>query len=167
MNVIKFLLVATVMTCSFCVFAKTGYVNIGFAIEKTNQGKRVKRKVETKLKVIQKSIRAIESDLAKQRASLEKEAPTLSEQKRAQKIQRFQQNVLESQKKAEAKQLEFKKYEEQMMSPILKNMNVVIAKVAKKEGFAVVKNADASVLWVDSSLDLTKKVHSQFNKSYK
>lgn len=167
MNIIKMLLVGVIMFHSFAVFAKEGYVNIVVAIEQTKQGKKAKRKIQNKLLSIQKEVRGIETSLSKQRSSLEKEAPLLSEQKRAKKIQQFQQRVAESQKRAEAKRIELKKYEEKVMSPILKNMNKVIAKIAQKEGFTVVNNGNNSILWVHPSLDLTQKVYKAFNKSYK
>lgn len=167
MNYIKYIVLGALILHSFAGLAKTGYVNMVVAIEKTKQGKRAKNKLEGKLAQAKKSMKAIEVKLSKQRTSLEKEAPLLSEQSRAQRISQFQSQVAKSQQKAEAKQLELKKYEESLMGPIIKKMNVVVTQVANKGGFDLIRNTDNSVLWVSPSLDVTKKVYTEFNKKNK
>ena len=148
-------------------FAKTGYVDMKEAIQKTRQGKRAQKQLQADLGKVKKEIAALEAGLTKERAKLEEDIPMLSEQKRAQRVQKFQQKVLESQKKAEEKKAALQKLENKLMNPVIQKLQRVIGQIAEKEGYTVVLNRDNNVLWVSPELDITKKVSSRFNKKYK
>lgn len=154
------------MFSSVC-FAKTGYVDMKEAIQNTRQGRRVQKQLQADLEKVKKEISALEAGLTKDRAKLEEDIPLLSEQKRAQRVQKFQQKVLESQKKAEEKKAALQKLENKLMSPVLQRLQQVIGQMAAKEGYTVVLNRDNNVLWVSPELDMTKKVVTRFNKKYK
>lgn len=160
------LIVFVSLFSSIC-FAKTGYVDIKEAIQNTRQGSRVQKKLQADLEKVKKEIAALEARLTKERAKLEEDIPLLSEQKRAQRVQKFQQQVLESQKKAEEKKTALQQLENKLMSPVIQKMQKVVGQIAAKEGYKVILNKDNNVLWVSSDLDMTKKVSRQFNKKYK
>ena len=163
----KFLLLFT--CCFYMVFshAKTGYVDMNQAINKTKQGQRVKKRLEKDLSKAKKSIQSIELQLKKDRAKLEEELPLLTEKKRAEKIQRFQKKVLDSQKTVEAKRADLQKLEDKLMKPIVGRLKSVISQVASKEGYSVIENKNQDVLWVSDKLDLTRKVYTRFNKKHR
>ena len=148
-------------------FAKTGYVDMKEALQNTRQGRRVQKQLQADLEKVKKGIATLEAGLTKERAKLEEDIPMLSEQKRAERVQKFQQKVLESQKKAEGKKAALQKLENELMNPVIQKLQQVIGQIAAKEGYTAVLNKDSTVLWVSSDLDLTKKVSSQFNKKYK
>ena len=148
-------------------FAKTAYVDMALAIKSTKQGANVTNRLEKTLEKARKSTQAIENRLKKDRDQLDKDMPLLSEQKRAERIQQFQKKVMESQKQVEGKKHELQKLEDQLMAPIIAKLEKVIAEVAKKEGYTIVKAKDKNTLWISSSADLTKKVSTRFNKQKK
>ena len=148
-------------------FAKTGYVDMKEAIQNTRQGRRVQKQLQADLKKVKTEIAALEAGLTKERAKLEEDIPMLSEQKRAQRVQKFQQKVLESQKTAEGKKAALQKLENKLMNPVIQKLQKVIGQIAAKEGYTVILNKDNTVLWVSSDRDLTKQVSSRFNKKYK
>ena len=163
----KFFIGLVFIVMNSLAFAQTGYVNMNEAIGKTKQGQQVKRRLEKDLKKAKKSIESIEKQLKKERASLDRELPLLSEQQKAQRVQKFQQKVLGSQQQVEVKRNQLKKLEEKLMNPIVNKLEKVIGDVAKKEGYTVVKNKNQDVLWVSSKNDLTKKVYTLYNKKYR
>ncbi|MGI9549449.1 MAG: OmpH family outer membrane protein [Bdellovibrionales bacterium] len=163
----KFLILSLFIFLSYDAFAKVGYVDVVKVIESTKQGKRVKARLEKNLARAKRSMKTMDENLKRERSELEKALPLLSEEKRAQKIQQFQQKVLKSQQEAEKKQLELKNLEEQLMNPVVVKIKGVIATVANKDGYEVVHNLDKNVLWVSPKSDLTKKVYSLFNKKHK
>ena len=148
-------------------FAKTGYVDMVEAINKTKQGAKVTSRLEKDLARARQSTKAIEKRLKKEKSQLDKDIPLLSEQKRAERIQQFQKRVMESQKQVEGKKMELQKLEEQLMAPVVKKLERVISEVAIKEGYTVVEAKDKNTLWVSPSVDLTKKVYTRFNKQSK
>ena len=153
--------------CAPICFAKTGYVDMKGAIQNTRQGRKVQKRLQGDLKKVKKEISALETQLTKERAKLEQDIPLLSEQKRAQRVQQFQQKVLKSQKEAEAKKVALQQLEDKLMSPIIQKIQRVISQVAAKEGYTAILNKDNNVLWVSPDLDMTKKVSAQFNKKHK
>ena len=162
-----FISIFLISVFSSVCFAKTGYVDMKEAIQSTRQGRRVQKKLQTDLEKVKKEISALEAGLTKERAKLEEDIPLLSEQKRAQRVQKFQQKVLESQKKAEEKKAALQKLENKLMSPVIQKLQKVIGQMAAKEGYTVVLNRDNNVLWVSPEMDMTKKVAARFNKKHK
>ena len=69
MAYIKYFLVSLFIFHSFSVLAKTGYVNMAVAIEKTSQGKRAKSKLQSKLAKAKKSMKSIEKNYQKKELS--------------------------------------------------------------------------------------------------
>ena len=146
-------------------FAKTAYVDMALAIKSTKQGAKVTSRLEQDLKNARKSTKVIENQLKKAKEQLDKDMPLLSEQKRAERFQQFQKKVMESQRQVEEKKQTLQQKEDQLMAPIVNKLEKVIAEVAKKEGYTIVKAKDKNTLWVSPSADLTKKVYTRFNKS--
>ncbi len=163
----RIFILSVLILVSFDVFAKAGYVDMVKAIESTRQGKKVKSKLEKSLAQAKRSMKTMDNKLKKEKSDLEKEIPLLSDEKRAQKIQQFQQKVMRSQQEAESKQLELKKLEDKLMNPVVNRLKGVISTIAQKEGYEVVHNIDKNVLWVSPKSDLTKKVYTLFNKKYR
>lgn len=148
-------------------FAKTAYVDMAMAIKNTTQGLKVTKQLERDLEKAKKSTKAIEKQLKKEKEQLDKDMPLLSEQKRAERIQQFQKRVMESQRQVEEKKMVLQKMEDRLMAPVIKRLGQVIAELAKKEGYTVVKAKGKDTLWVSPSVDLTKKVYTRFNKKQK
>ena len=149
------------------MFAKTAYVNILSALESTKQGQKVKNRLEKSAKKAKKQFKATELTLQKEEETLKKDAPLLSDQAKAKRIQQLQQKIFNFQREAKSKDLELQNLQSQLMSPVIERLKGVIGETAKKEGYLVVENIGNDVLWVDPELDLTKKATVKFNKKYK
>ena len=152
---------------SFHSFAKTGYVNLMEAFEKTKQGRRVQTRLEQNTKKAKKYFKSIELQIQKEEEALKKEAPILSEQARAKKIQQLQRKFLNFQKEAKSKDLELQNLQNKLMNPVIEKLKAIIGEVAQKESYLIIENIGSDVLWVSPELDLTAKVYKAFNKKYK
>ena len=149
------------------LFAKTGYVDMKEALQNTRQGRKVQKQLRRELDKVKKEITALEAGLTKERSELERDIPLLSEEKRARRVQQFQQKVLESQKEVEAKKAALQQKEDRLMSPVVQKFQKVVGRIAGKEGYTAVLNKDANVLWVSPDRDLTKKAVTLFDKKHK
>ena len=148
-------------------FAKTGYVDIREAFNQTSRGKKANKKLDQRVAKIRKKIQSTESKLKKEQAQLEKEISLLSQKERARKVQNLQQKFLESKKQIEQKQVELQQLEGKLRNPIIQKLKQVIAEVAQKEGYTVVRDKGLDVLWVQGKMNLTKKVYTRFNKKHR
>ena len=148
-------------------WAKTGYVDMSKAFEQTKQGRRIKTRLDNKAEATGKALKSAEMKIQEEEKALKKEAPLLSEQARMQKIGQLQQKIVNFQKEVKQKEAEMANLQNTLMSPLVEKLTKVIGDLAKKEGFAVVKNVTEDVLWVSPELDLTKKAVQSFNKKHK
>ena len=163
----KLFLIVLVAFFSFQSFSKTAYVNLMQAFENTKQGRKVKARLEKTANKAKMEFKSKELKLQREEESLKKEMALLSEQARAQKISQLQQRIVNFQKEAKNKDTELQNLQNKLMNPILERLKKIIAEVAKKESYTIVKNIGTEVLWVDSNLNLTAKVYKAYNKKYK
>ena len=152
---------------SFQSFAKTGFMNMMEAFEKTNQGRKVKARIEKESKKAESNLKALEDKLKKEEADLKQEAALLSERGRAEKISKFQEKVFNFQKNAKNKETELQKLQAQLMEPVLNRLKSVTGEIAAGENYTVIKNMGADTLWVAPGLDITSRVYKAYNKKYK
>ena len=117
---------------SFPCFAKTGYMNLMKAFENTNQGKKVKVRLEKESQTAQSNLKSAEKKLKKEEADLQKEVALLSEQAKTQKIFRFQEKVSNFQREAKNKEAELQRLQGRLMEPILDQLKSVTGSIAKK-----------------------------------
>ena len=167
MNISKLIILVVLGSLSLQSFAKEGYVDMREAFNKTSQGKRTNSQLDKKVAKIRKQIKSKEEKLRKDQNQLEKDMPLLSEKERARKIQNLQQKFVESKRQIESKQLELQQLEGKLRNPIIARLNKVIAEVAKKGNYTVIRDKSFGVLWIKKDTDLTKKVYTRFNKKYK
>ncbi|MCZ0933098.1 MAG: OmpH family outer membrane protein [Oligoflexia bacterium] len=163
----KLFLIVLVAFFSFQSFSKTAYVHLMKAFENTKQGRKVKTRLEKTANKAKAEFKSKELRLQKEEESLKKEMALLTEQARAQKISQLQQKIVNFQKEAKNKDTELQNLQNKLMNPILERLKKVIAEVAKKQSYAMVKNVGTEVLWVSPELDLTTQVYKAYNKRYK
>ena len=163
----KLFLTVLIAFFSFQSFSKTAYVNLMQAFEKTNQGRKVKTRLEKTANRAKAEFKSKELKLQKEEEGLKKEMALLSEQARTQKISQLQQKILNFQKEAKNKDTELQNLQNKLMNPILERLKKIIAEVAKKGSYTTVRNIGTEVLWVSPELNLTVKVYKAYNKRYK
>lgn len=146
---------------------KTAYVSLALVFERTKKGQKVKSQLEKSAEAAKKKLHAKELAFKKEEEALKKEAPLLSEQARMERVQKLQEKYVDYQREKQSKELELQNLQTRLMNPVFEQIKRVAGEVAKKEGYSLVENIGNDILWVDSSLNLTKQVIVQFNKKYK
>lgn len=146
---------------------KLGYVDVHQAVEKSTIGKKAKEEMKKEGDKRQKELDKKKADLDKMNEDIEKKKSVLSEealQKRAQELQVEVQKFREIVGKA---QLDLQKKENELLEPIVKKVKIVIEKIGKEKGFAMVLRSNSNeqiVLYSAAEYDLTEEVVKALEK---
>ncbi|MGW8288479.1 MAG: OmpH family outer membrane protein, partial [Desulfobulbales bacterium] len=93
----------------------------------------------------------------------EKKSSVWSQEVREEKERDYQKRVREMQLKSEDAQFELQQLEKQVMSPVLNELQKVIKEVGEKNGYALILDSRAGLLYVDSSLDISDIVRKELD----
>ena len=152
---------------SVFVWSKTGYVHLDTVLKKTKEGRSINKKLEKEFENRRSQIQKREKKLQEESVRLESEMALLSDSEKRKRAKQMQQKAMEYQKFAEASQREMAEYQKQLVSNLVKKMEPVIAKIAKKQDLTKVNQLTPETLWVRSDLNITNDVVTAYNKTYK
>jgi len=163
----KALLVTLSLIFATPAFAfQAAYIDMQKAIQGTTAGKSAKSKLEKEFNKKKAELKKKEGKLKKEADEFQKKANVLSAKARADKQAGLQKKMIEFQKELQASQMNIQKKERELTEPILKKIQGVIEKVAKKKGYSMVfEKASQSVMWAQADLDITNEVVKEFEKS--
>jgi outer membrane protein len=142
---------------------KIGYVDTEKIVEQTKEGKNAKQVLEKEFNAKKKKLTKMEQDLNKMKEDLEKKAMVLSDEVKMKKQQELQQRFAEYQKLYLESQNSMQTKQREIMEPIVKKLQGVIADYAKKEGFQFILEKRTGVLFAEEKYDLTAKVAKAYN----
>lgn len=162
-------LVILIASLGFAMAAKAevkiGYVDMQKAIQSTSAGKKAKSELEAEFNKKKKELEKKETDLKKMGEDLEKKKAVLSEEVFGKKQAEFQEEMLKYREFVGKSQMEMQKKERDLTAPILEKMKATIGKVGKEQKYTMVlEKAEHSILWAESSSDLTDDVIKTFEK---
>ena len=145
---------------------KVAVIDLRRAVADTEDGLRMKGRLQELHDIRQAEYSLKEKRVAKAKAELEKLAragktPKAELQRRYEALNK---QAVELQSAGVAFQREMRKAENQMMYPILKKLNLLVRRLAAKEGYDVVLNREA-VPYFRSDLDITERVIGLYNAS--
>lgn len=144
---------------------KIGYVNLQEAILSVEKGKKAKNSLEADYNIKKKELETMENDLKNLKNTLEKQGMILSEESRRKKEDEYKRLLLEFQQKFATYQKDIQQKEMELTGDIVKDLKVVIEKVALEGGFSLVlEKSDNGVLYGLPEMDLTNDVIKRFNK---
>ncbi len=96
---------------------------------------------------------------------MQKKAPLLSEEARAEKQREYQKMVREFRAMQEDAQFEMKEAEKKALKPIFKDLEKVIRQMAQKEGYDLILEKNMpGVYWASPRVDITQKVIQLYNQ---
>ena len=141
------------------------YIDMQKAIQSTSVGKKAKKALEKEFNKKKKELKNKEAKLKKSADEFEKKKMVLSERVRAEKQENLQKRMIEFQQELQTSQLNIQKKERELTAPILKKIQGIIKKLAKKKNLSMVfeKNSQA-LMWAKSDLDITEEVIKEFEK---
>ena len=141
---------------------KIGYVDVQRAVMSVEDGKAVKKKLEsfakkkkTELEKAQDELKAMKEDLEKQASLLKDDVKRKKALEFQQKVAEFQESYLKSEKELSSKQAELSK-------PILEKLEKIINAVAKEQNYDLIIEK-AAVLFAKGNLDLTDEIIGRYN----
>ncbi len=143
---------------------KIGYVNLEAAVLKSSDGKKIEKSLKSFQQKKQKEITSMEKILESEKKSLDKKMALLSPEAKQQKFKGFQEKMLKYRELVGASQVELKKKETELTTPILKKMEKVIDGMAKKGNYTMILRAQ-QIIWGASGNDLTDELVKAYNKA--
>ena len=129
---------------------KIATVNIQEVLLGSTAGQEVKKMLEAKVDAL--------------RAEIEKKSSVWSPEVKDEKERDYQKRVREVQLKTEDAQFELQQMEKQLMSPILNELQQVIKELGEKNGYTLIMDSRAGLLYVNESLDISDIVQQELDK---
>ena len=142
-------------------------VNIQDILLASEAGQEVKKVLEEKVGEFQNKFQQEQEEIDTLRAEIEKKGSVWSTEVREEKERDYQKRVREMQIKSEDAQFELQQLEKQVMSPVLNELQKVIEEVGEKNGYAMILDSRAGLLYVDKSLDISEMVKRELDARQK
>jgi outer membrane protein len=138
-------------------------VNIQDVLLGSEAGMEVKKVLEQKVGEFQQKFQKEQEDVDALRAEIEKKSSVWSQEVREEKERDYQKRVRELQLKSEDAQFELQQLEKQVMGPVLNELQKVIAEVGEKNGYAMIIDSRAGLLYFDKTLDISEIVKKELD----
>jgi len=138
-------------------------VNIQEVLLSSEAGQGVRKILESKVLEFQDNLQKGQEEIQALQAEIEKKSSVWSQQVREEKERDYQKKVREMQLKQEDAQFEMQQVEKQEMEPILKELQLVIADMGKKNGYALIMDSRAGLLYADKSIDISEIVRKELD----
>jgi outer membrane protein len=142
-------------------------VNIQDVLLGSEAGQEVKKVLEGKVGEFQQKFQKEQEEVDALRAEIEKKSTVWSQEVKEEKERDYQKRVREMQLKSEDAQFELQQLEKQVMSPVLNELQKVIKEVGKKNGYAMIIDSRAGLLYVDEALDISEVVKKELDARQK
>ncbi len=165
-SVVVLLLGTTSLVSSQAVAAenkKIVTVNIQDVLLGSVAGQEVKKVLEEKIAEFQGKFQQEQEDVDALRADIEKKSAVWSQEVKEEKERDYQKRVREMQLKSEDAQFELQQLEKQVMSPVLNELQKVIKEMGEKNGYAMIIDSRAGLLYVDTALDISEIVKKELD----
>ena len=154
----KFLSLFFVFIYCFSAFGKVGYVDFDQVLQKTKEGRSLKKKFEKEVAEKQGQLQKTEKKIQEEREQFESESSLLSDSEKRKRAQKIQMQLMEFQKRYEISQKELQEYQMRLIKNIVDKMKPVLGKIAKDKGYTRIDRMSENVLWVSDDLNLTQTV---------
>lgn len=141
---------------------RIGVVNVQYAVTQTEDGIRATNTFKKLFDKRQQDLDARQADLAKMREDIERQTRILSRESLTRRMEDWQKRMVDLQTTYVDHNRELQKKQAELTNPIMKKMLGVIGRIAKKNGYDVIVDAQA-VPYVRGDLDLTDQVIQMYN----
>lgn len=146
---------------------KIATVNIQEVLLGSAAGKEVKKELEGKVEELQGKFQKEQEEVDTLRSEIEKKSSVWSSEVREEKEREYQKRVREVQLKTEDAQFELQQMEKQLMTPILNELQKVIKELGEKNGYSLIMDSRAGLLYVDKALDISELVQKELDNRQK
>lgn len=138
---------------------KIAYVDIQRAVNECNAGKDAKKAITKEVEKFQRQIADKQKELQTMKESLEKQAPMLNTDARANREKEYQNKLREFQRWGEDTQNEINQKRMEMERNISIGLQKVIQKVGADEGYTfILEKNESVVLYISKTIDITDRM---------
>lgn len=145
---------------------KIGFIDIQRVIAESQAGKRAKDRFLAQVKKAEADLQKERQDLERLRNDIDKKGPLLKEEERRNMEGDLQKRSVNLQRTQGDYQQDLRQKENQMMSDILKELEVIVNEVGKTDKFTLILER-SQILYSDQGIDITNKVIETFNSRTK
>jgi len=137
---------------------KVGVMNVQQVLVNSVSGKAAKEKFDEKMKNLQAKFKTEEQELVDMQSEIEKKSSAWSEETKQVKVREFQKKRRELQEKSEDARFELKTLQDSELAPILKALEGVVASFGDKNGYTVIFDSKAGVIYFSEAVDITDQL---------
>jgi outer membrane protein len=162
----KIILVVSLLFIASSAFAAGGvaFIDLQKALNLSNAGVKAKAEIGQQVKKYEAKVTAEQDALTEMKKELEKQSVLLSDDARAKKEREFQQRAKEFQRFTKDIQEELQQKDADFTKRIIDEILKQTRKIGKEKGFGVVlEKSESSIIYGDSSVDLTDDVIKAYN----
>jgi outer membrane protein len=145
---------------------KIGYVDLQRALNEVEEGRAAKALLKKDFDEKQKQIDARKSDFDKAQVEFEKQATVMSEQARKDKGAELDRRARELQALFVNLQKDLSDRERETTRGIFDKMAQIVGEIAEADGFTIVLERNAGLVYAPPSLDLTNELIRKYNARY-
>jgi outer membrane protein len=145
---------------------KIGYVDLQRALNEVEEGKGAKALLKRDFDEKQKQIDARKAEFDKLQADFEKQATVMSEQARKDKGQDLDRRARELQALFVGLQKDLSDREREATRGIFDRMSQIVGEIAEADGFTIVLEKNAGLVYAPASLDVTNELIRKYNARY-
>lgn len=145
---------------------RVAYVDMQKAISASKAGQEAQKKYEVSLKKAQSGIDAKKVDFEKQRENFTKQKQSLNAKALSEKQEQLINLEKDLKRSFEDTQDELRRENARLVGDLVKRLRAVVDEVGRADGFTLILERSAqTVLYADSSIDITDKVVKKFDAS--
>jgi outer membrane protein len=145
---------------------RIGFVDIQRVIGESQAGKRAKDRFQAQVKKAESDLQKERLDLERMRNDIDKKGPLLRDDERRNMEAEFQKRSINLQRTLGDYQQDLRQKESEMMSDILKDLEVIVNEVGKADKFTLILER-SQILYSDQGIDITNKVIETYNSRTK
>ena len=144
---------------------KIAFVDLEYALNNVEEGKKAKAVLEQDFKRKKEELEATRAKLLAMENELKSQTLVLSEEARRAKENELRAAVERYEADKRAAQESWQKKEATLTKDLLERLTTVVQQIGKEGGYTfILERHDASVLYAQDNVDLTKQVIDRFNK---
>jgi outer membrane protein len=145
---------------------KIGYVDLQRALNEIDEGKAARALLKKDFDEKQKQLDVRKTEFDRLQADFEKQAVVMSEQARRDKAQDLDRRARELQSLFVNLQKDLSDRERDATRGIFERMSTIVAEIAEAEGFSLVLEKGAGLVYAPASLDLTNELIRKYNARF-
>ena len=145
---------------------KIGYVDLQRALNEVDEGKAARALLKKDFDEKQKQLDVRKTEFDRLQADFEKQSVVMSEQARRDKAQDLDRRARELQALFVNLQKDLSERERDATRGIFDRMSKIVAEIAEAEGFSLVLEKGAGLVYAPASLDLTNELIRKYNARF-